>query len=126
MFSGDGIESGPTQHDNGSGNKADEGIAKADWINLREEAMLIPPFDECPTHNHIFIMNVIIWNCKGDLKLTFQNHVRELVRNYNPTMLVVMETQTGGERAKEITNRLPFENAIHTDTIGYAGCLWML
>ncbi|XP_075670190.1 uncharacterized protein LOC142639952 [Castanea sativa] len=37
-----------------------------------------------------------------------------------------METRIGRERAREITDRLPFENAIHTDTIGLAGGLWML
>lgn len=37
-----------------------------------------------------------------------------------------METILGGERAREIMNRLPFDGAIHTDTIGYAGGLWLL
>ena len=37
-----------------------------------------------------------------------------------------METRVGGERAREITDRLPFNGAIHTKTIGYAGGLWML
>ncbi|XP_030931013.1 uncharacterized protein LOC115956881 [Quercus lobata] len=30
-----------------------------------------------------------------------------------------METRLGGERAKGITDRLPFDGAIHTETIGY-------
>lgn len=38
----------------------------------------------------------------------------------------MMETQIGGDRAREITDRLPFENAFHTETIGYTGGLWML
>ena len=37
-----------------------------------------------------------------------------------------METRIGGDRAREITDRLPFNGAIHTETIGYAGGLWML
>ncbi|XP_023890678.1 uncharacterized protein LOC112002755 [Quercus suber] len=41
-------------------------------------------------------------------------------------MLVVMETRIGGERAKEITDKLPFDGAIHTKTIGYTGGLWVL
>ena len=71
-------------------------------------------------------MNIIVWNCKGALKPTFQNHVRELVRSHNPAILVFMETRIGGERAKEITDRLSFDGAIHTETTGYAGGLWML
>ena len=37
-----------------------------------------------------------------------------------------METRIGGDRAKEITDRLPFDDAICTDTIGYVGGLWLL
>ncbi|XP_023918482.1 uncharacterized protein LOC112030031 [Quercus suber] len=71
-------------------------------------------------------MNIIIWNCKGALKPSFQKHVRELVQNHDPAILVVMETRVGGERARAITDNLPFDGVIHMDTIGYAGGLWVL
>ena len=32
----------------------------------------------------------------------------------------------GGERTREITDRLPFDGVIHIDTIGYVGGLWVL
>ena len=66
-------------------------------------------------------MNIIMWNCRVALKPNFQSHVRELARIHNPSILVVMETQVEGDRAKEITNRLPFDGVIHTDTMGFAG-----
>ena len=37
-----------------------------------------------------------------------------------------METKLGGDRAKAITNKLPLDGAIHTDTIGYSSGLWLL
>lgn len=43
---------------------------------------------------------------------------------HDPTIFVVMETQLSGEKVKEIIDRLPFDGAIHADTIGYAGGLW--
>jgi len=92
-------------------------------ILKREEAKSLPPFDECPTPEHKFLMNIIVWNCKGTLKPSFLKHVSEPVHNHNPTILVVMETRIGGERAKEIANRMPFDGAFHTETIGYAGGL---
>ena len=71
----------------------------------------------------ILLMNVIIWkNCRGTLKPSIQNRIRDLVQNHNPAILVVMETRVGGARAREITDRLPFDG----DTIGYAGGLWVL
>ena len=81
---------------------------------------------ECSSLYHQFLMNTIIWNCRGALKPSFQSHVRELVQNHDPAILVLMETKIGGDRAKEISGRLPFDEAFHTDTIGYAGGLWML
>lgn len=71
-------------------------------------------------------MNMVIWNCKGALKPNFQSYVQELVRFHDPTMLVVMKTRVGGNRARDITNRLPFDGTIHTETIGRAGRLWLL
>ena len=71
-------------------------------------------------------MNIIVWNCRGARKPSFQKHVRDLVQSHDPTILVVMETRVGGERAREITDKLPFDGAIHTDTIGYSSGLWVL
>ena len=72
------------------------------------------------------LMNIIVWNYRGALKPSFQKYVRELVQNHDPTILVVMETRVGGEKARAITNNLLFDGAIHTNTIGYAGGLWVL
>ena len=76
------------------------------------------------SHLTIFIpKNIIVWNCRGARKPSFQKHVVELVRNHNLAMLVIMKICVGGDRAKEITNRLPFDSSMHMDTIGYAGGL---
>ena len=37
-----------------------------------------------------------------------------------------METRVGGDKAKEIIDRLPFDGAILAKTIGYAGGIWLL
>ena len=45
---------------------------------------------------------------------------------FNPSIVIVTKTRIGGLRAKDITDRLPFDRAIHIDTIGYARGLWLL
>ncbi|KAL4652518.1 hypothetical protein ACB092_01G239100 [Castanea dentata] len=102
-----------------------EMLKRIRW-NLREEAKSLPPFDEFPTLQHLFLTNVMIWNYRGTLKPSFQIHVRELVCNHNLTILVLMETQIGGGKAREVSSRLPFDGAVHTDTVGYASGLWLL
>ena len=60
------------------------------------------------------------------MKPNFQDYVHDLVRQHDPAIFVVTETHMGGDRARAITNRLPFDGAIHTETIGRAGGLWLL
>ncbi|XP_030940106.1 putative disease resistance protein RGA1 [Quercus lobata] len=67
-----------------------------------------------------------LWNYRGALKPNFQSYVRELVRIHNPGIMVVMETRVRRDKAKEITDRLPFDGAIHTETMGFAGGIWLL
>lgn len=44
----------------------------------------------------------------------------------NSSPIIVTETHIGGTWAKDITDRLLFYGAIHTDIIGYVGGLWLL
>lgn len=102
-------------------------LRKTRWI-LKEEGKTRPPSDECPppTPFHSRTMNIIIWNSRDVLKPNFQSYFGDLSRDHDPALFVVMETRLGGDRAKAITDRLPFDGAIHTNTIGYAGGLWLL
>ena len=46
--------------------------------------------------------------------------------NHGPAIFVVTETRVGGDRAANIIEGLPYDGFITTDTIGYAGGLWIL
>ena len=95
--------------------------------NLRKEAKLLSPSKFfLPVLVLVVIMNCISWNCRGAGKASFQNQVRDFVNNHNPAILIIMETRVSGERAREITSRLPFDGVILTDTIGFSGGIWML
>ena len=101
------------------------GIGQTGWflkveVKLRNLSVEFSVFLFSP---NFLMMNIIIWNCRGARKPSFRKHVGDLVQNYNPAILVVMETRVGGDRAREITNLLPFDGAFHTDTIGYSGGL---
>lgn len=67
-----------------------------------------------------------MWNCKGALKPNSQDHVHDLIRQYDPAIFVVMETRIGGARARDISNKLPSDDTFHTNTIGRKGGLWLL
>ena len=100
-------------------------MAKLGWISrMVVELLLLLDMFLFPIFH--FIMNFIVWNSRGVLKPNFQKHVRDLVGIHNPAIMVIMETRLGGERAREITDRLPFDGAIITETIGRTGGLWLL
>ncbi|XP_065617683.1 uncharacterized protein LOC136064428 [Quercus suber] len=58
-------------------------------------------------------MNILMWNCRGML-------------NHRPSIMVITETRVGGDRVRRIIEGLPFDRSITTNTIGFAGGLWLL
>ena len=71
-------------------------------------------------------MNILLWNCKGALNADFKRRIFEMAINHQTSIMVITETRVGGDRAKKIIEDLPFDGSIVTDTIGYAGGLWIL
>ena len=64
--------------------------------------------DVCPSFARSIMMNIIIWNCRGGLKPSFQSNVRDLISIHDLAILIVIETHLSKDKAKEITDRLPF------------------
>nr|XP_023873296.1 uncharacterized protein LOC111985881 [Quercus suber] len=71
-------------------------------------------------------MNVLLWNCRGALNSDFKRRVFEMVVNHFPSIMIITETRVGGDRAARICEDLPFDGFFVTETIGYAGGLWLL
>ena len=72
------------------------------------------------------MMNILICNCRGAMKPLFRKTVMDLVEWHNPIIIVITETKLNGARANEIIETLPFDGAVVTDTIGFAGGIWLL
>lgn len=76
--------------------------------------------------NSDFIMKIMVWNCRGALSASFHRSINDMLNTNKPDILIVTKTKVGGSRAKDISSRLPFDGALHMDTVGYAGDLWVL
>ena len=72
------------------------------------------------------IMNILIWNCRGAMKPKFKQTFMELVNWHHPVIFVVTETRMSGTKVDNILRTLPFDGAFSTDTIGFAGGIWLL
>ena len=84
-----------------------------------------PPEIEIPLSQFVK-MNILLWNCRGALNADFVRIIFEMAINHRPSIMVVTETRVGGDKARKIIEGLPFDGYITTDTVGYAGGLWML
>lgn len=71
-------------------------------------------------------MNIVIWNCRGALSPSFQIFVHNLVQMHSLAIMIITETKISGQRAKDITDRLHFDGAIHANNTGFTGGLCVL
>ena len=90
-----------------------------------EAAAMTPSRVEVPMDQFIK-MNILMWNCRGALNPDFKRRIFEMAVNHRPSIMVITETRVGGSRAEKIIEGLPFDGFITTETIGYAGGLWIL
>ena len=71
-------------------------------------------------------MNILLWNCRGALNGDFTRRVFEMTVNHFPSIMIITETRVGGDKAAKIIEGLPYDGFFITETIGYAGGLWLL
>ncbi|KAL4643938.1 hypothetical protein ACB092_02G127500 [Castanea dentata] len=99
-------------------------LRRMGW-SMVEAAMMNTSSVEVPVGQCVQ-MNILMWNCRSALNPDFRRRIFEMVVNHHPSIMVITETRVGGERAKRIIEELPFDGFLTTETIGYAGGLWIL
>jgi hypothetical protein len=71
-------------------------------------------------------VNVLTWNCRGLLNPCFRQALLDLLKINSPAVLVLTETRLGGNRAVDLAKTLPFDGFLCTNTIGFAGGIWVM
>lgn len=54
---------------------------------------------------------------------SFQSFVNDRTQIHSPAFMVITEIKVSGPRAREITDRLRFDGAIHTNNFGFTSGL---
>ena len=75
-------------------------LRRLGWSMITSTKMGTNPM-EIP-NNHCSQMNILLWNCKGDLNGDFKRRVFEMAMNHFPSIMVITETRVGGDRAAKI------------------------
>ena len=72
--------------------------------------------------NHL---SLLVWNVQGAGSRDFRPTLKELLRNYKPTILALLETRISGERANEACNNIGFDGKFRIGAQGFSGGIWM-
>lgn len=70
-------------------------------------------------------MNMLIWNCQDALNPNFCEFVNELVNLHSHAIMIVVETNVCGERAKRISEKLDLMGQLLQILLGsleFCGC----
>lgn len=92
---------------------------------MMEVTALFPSLIEVPIGGFVK-MNILLLNYRGALNANFKIRILEMVMNHHQAIMVTTKTRARGERVERIVEGIPFNGFYATDTIGYAGGLWLL
>uniref|UniRef100_A0A2N9FKN7 Endonuclease/exonuclease/phosphatase domain-containing protein n=1 Tax=Fagus sylvatica TaxID=28930 RepID=A0A2N9FKN7_FAGSY len=96
------------------------------WNSLEAEGSLYPTLNPPFMSAHEIGLNVLTWNCRGVLNPCFRRALLDLLKINDPAILILTETRLGGVRATELAKSFPFDGFLCTNTIGFAGGIWIL
>uniref|UniRef100_A0A2N9ERH6 CCHC-type domain-containing protein n=1 Tax=Fagus sylvatica TaxID=28930 RepID=A0A2N9ERH6_FAGSY len=96
------------------------------WNSLEEEGMLFPPNNPPFMSSSEIDVNILTWNCRGVLNPCFRKALLNTLNINNPDILILTETRLGGDRAAELARSFPLDGFLCTNTIGFAGGIWIL
>ncbi|RYR69509.1 hypothetical protein Ahy_A03g016065 [Arachis hypogaea] len=71
-------------------------------------------------------MNIICWNCRGAGGKGFPTLIRDLRRNYEAHLIILLETHISGDRGKIIRNKIGFDSCCVEEARGHSGGIWVL
>ncbi|RYR46846.1 hypothetical protein Ahy_A07g032688 [Arachis hypogaea] len=69
-------------------------------------------------------MNIICWNCRGAGGKGFPTLIRDLRRNYEAHLIILLETHVSGDRGKIIRNKMGFDSCCVEEARGHSGGVW--
>lgn len=96
-------------------------------VQLRGLFPMCPIKIEClPLSTNGFMMNLLVWNCRGAGGRNFPGHIRDLVSIYKLSFVAILEPRIIGNRANNVINRIGFDGVVKVEARGFAGGIWCM
>lgn len=65
--------------------------------------------------------SVLCWNCRGARGREFECEMKELMREYKPKIVVLLELRVSGEMMDRVCQRLGKKRSVRSEAIGFSG-----
>lgn len=100
-------------------------------VDYQQNFLPLSYFQPFPTlakipHSILSPMNIISWNVRGVAGTNFKRIFKEMVRNYNPNLVLLTKTRLSGDRANSISRSLGYERFVKVDAMGFSKGIWVL
>ena len=66
-------------------------------------------------------MSIICWNCRGAGKALTIRELREIVKNFAPIVLCIIETQIDKVRVESLATSVGYDNGYAISSVGRSG-----
>lgn len=71
-------------------------------------------------------ISILFWNVQGAASGNFRRSFKTIVKNYNPSMVVVMEPRISEMKADAFIKKSRFEFSHRVEAVGFSGGIWIL
>lgn len=78
------------------------------------------------TYISFMSISIMFWNVQGAASTKFRRSFKTIVRNYNPSLVVLLEPQISGAKADDFIRKSGFESSHRVEAVGFAGGIWVL
>ena len=68
----------------------------------------------------------MFWNAQGAASGDFRRSFRTIIKNYNPSMVVLMEPRISGIKADDFIKKSGFARSHQVEAVGFSGGIWLL
>ncbi|KAH9744652.1 hypothetical protein KPL70_003790 [Citrus sinensis] len=72
------------------------------------------------------MISIMYWNVQGVASADFRCSFRTMVKNYNPSLVVLMEPRISGVKADDFIKKSGFDHSHRVEAVGFSGGIWLL
>lgn len=67
---------------------------------------------------------IVCWNCRGAKSREFACKIRELIRRYQPKIIILLDPKISREAADQVCKKLGMRSWIRSEAAGFNGGVW--